>query len=199
MKLLRALQSRTIQRLGARHDTPFDARMLAATHVDLAAAVSRGRFREDLYYRLNVYEIRVPPLRRRGAGDVRELTAAILERLASRRRRPVPLIDPDVVEWLIAQRWPGNVRELENVLERMIVAAEEEPVLRVHHVPTGGRGAAPPLQARGGVTPTAEDVVEALRRNQVSAVRAATDLGLSRHQLYRLRQRYGLHRKSGDR
>ena len=93
MKLLRAVQSRTVQRLGARQDTPFDVRLIAATNVDLAAAVARGRFREDLYYRLKVYEIAVPPLRRRGADDVRALAATILDRLASRRGRPAPAID----------------------------------------------------------------------------------------------------------
>jgi transcriptional regulator with GAF, ATPase, and Fis domain len=196
MKLLRAVQSRTLQRLGARQETAFDVRLIAATHVDLAAAVARGQFREDLYYRLQVYEIEVPPLRRRGAEDVRELAATILRRLADRRGRGAPAIDPEVLEWLIGNPWPGNVRELENVLERMLVAAGGEPVLHAHHLPRNGawlRAAA--LRAS---PPTAERIVEALRCNGLRYGRTAADLGLSRHQLYRLVQRYGIRAKVGD-
>jgi transcriptional regulator with GAF, ATPase, and Fis domain len=198
MKLLRAVQSRTIQRLGARHDTAFDVRIIAATNVDLAAAVARGRFREDLYYRLNVYEIGVPPLRRRGADDVRELAAAVLERLATRRGRAVPAIDPEVVEWLIGHPWPGNVRELENVVERMLVAAGGEPVLCARHLPGGGSGTRSALPPRRASPPTAGRIVEALQRNGIRFGRTAADLGLSRHQLYRLVRRHGIRLRSGD-
>src|SRR5438132_10958808 len=82
MKLLRALQQRSVVRLGATHETSFDVRIIAATNVDLRAATARGRFREDLYYRLKVYELSVPPLRRRGAADVQALATAILARFA---------------------------------------------------------------------------------------------------------------------
>src|SRR5258708_666232 len=79
MKLLRALQQRTVQRLGTGQETPFDARVIAATNADLESALQRGRFRQDLYYRLKVYELRVPPLRRRGETDLRQLVGAILQ------------------------------------------------------------------------------------------------------------------------
>jgi transcriptional regulator with GAF, ATPase, and Fis domain len=196
MKLLRAVQSRTLQRLGARQETAFDVRLIAATHVDLAAAVARGRFREDLYYRLKVYEIGVPPLRRRGADDVRELAATILRRLADRRGRGAPSIDPEVLEWLIGNPWPGNVRELENVLERMLVAAGGEAVLHARHLPgraVGVRSAVPRASP-----PTADRIVDALRRNGIRYGRTAADLGLSRHQLYRLVRRYGIRARVGD-
>ena len=198
IKLLRVLQSRTVQRLGASQETAFDVRMMAATHVDLAAAVARGRFREDLYYRLKVYEIVVPALRRRGAGDVAELAAAILRRLALRRGRAAPAVDPDVMEWLSGHAWPGNVRELENVLERMVVAAGGEPVLRARHLPprtTGMASASPPRAS----PPTKDRVVEALRRNGFRAGCTAADLGLSRHQVYRLVRRYGIREECRDR
>jgi transcriptional regulator with PAS, ATPase and Fis domain len=198
VKLLRAIQSRTVLRLGARHDTPFDVRILAATHVDLTTAVARGRFREDLYYRLKVYEIAVPPLRRRGAGDIRALTTAILRRLSERRRRPVPAVDAEAFGMLVEWSWPGNVRELENVLERMLVAAAGDPVLQSRHLPASLRhGAAAPLP-RGQPLPAAR-ILEALEGNGFRLGRTAAELNLSRHQLYRLVKRYGIQRPSGDR
>jgi transcriptional regulator with GAF, ATPase, and Fis domain len=197
MKLLRALQERRVQRLGARQETTFDVRVMSATHVDLAAAVARGRFRQDLYYRLAVYAIAVPPLRRRGAGDIRELVAAILRRLALRRRRGTPAIDPEVLDWLIEQPWPGNVRELENVLERMLVAAAAEPVLQTRHLPRRS-GAGSAAVERRHDPPAADMILEALRRNGIRYGRTAADLGLSRHQLYRLVRRYDIRAKAGD-
>ena len=199
MKLLRAVQSRTVQRLGARQDTPFDVRLIAATNVDLAAAVARGRFREDLYYRLKVYEIGVPPLRRRGAADVRALAATILNRLASRRARPAPAIDRDVLAWLTDRPWPGNVRELENLLERMLVAAADESVLHRRHLPGGISGIGPAAAPVRVAPPTAGRIADALQRHGLKRGRTAADLGLSRHQLYRLVRRYGIPVASGDR
>jgi DNA-binding NtrC family response regulator len=198
MKLLRAIQSRTIQRLGGRQDTAFDVRIIAATNIDLAAAVARGRFRQDLYFRLKVFEIAVPPLRRRGADDVRALAAAILRRLAERRRLTPPSIDPQVLESLALRPWPGNVRELENVLERMLVAAAGEPLLDARHLPAsfrGGGSAPPPLRTD---QPAAGRILEALQRNEFRYGRTAADLGLSRHQLYRLVRRHGLRPQAGD-
>src|SRR5262245_34166754 len=87
MKLLRTIQQRTVQRLGGARETPFDVRLLAATNVDVTRAVSQGRFRQDLYFRLKVYELRVPPLRQRGAAHLRQLVGMILGRLGARRRR----------------------------------------------------------------------------------------------------------------
>jgi len=197
-KLLRALQSRTVQRLGARHETTFDVRVLAATHVDLGAAVAQRRFREDLYYRLNVYEIAVPALRARGEHDIRELAGAILGRLASRRGRPVPAIDPAVMSWLVEQPWPGNVRELENALERMIAAAGDAPMLTARHLPRRLHGGAPMSPRRSGPLPSPEAIADALARHDFSG-RAAAALGLSRHQLYRLVQRHGIRRAGADR
>jgi DNA-binding NtrC family response regulator len=165
VKLLRAIQQRTIQRLGGTHETSFDVRIVAATNVDLAAAMSRGRFREDLYYRLKVYELRVPALRRRGSADV----------------------DSEVLDRFGRHDWPGNVRELENTLEYMVVRAGPEPVLTVRHLPEDFGGSA--LRRSAAVLPSARDVVAALERNHGKPGRAAADLGVSRHQLYRLLKR----------
>lgn len=194
MKLLRAIQSRTIQRLGARQETAFDVRITAATNVDLVAARASGRFREDLYYRLNVYGIAVPSLRRRGARDVRALTARILQQFADRRRIDPPLIDPLAMDLLLRYAWPGNVRELENTLERMLVAAAGGRLLSTPHLPELFRVGECRAAAARAVDQPAARIREALERNAFKLGRASVDLGLSRHQLYRLLKRHGLRR-----
>jgi transcriptional regulator with GAF, ATPase, and Fis domain len=198
MKLLRAVQSRTVQRLGGSQLTPFDVRIVAATHVDLADAVARGRFREDLYYRLKVYEIVVPALRRRGRDDIIALASAIVHQLADRRRLARPAIDRDVLDTFAGYAWPGNVRELENVVERMFVAAAGEPVLRCIHMPRQLRsgGGSMPLRA---APPHPDRIVESLQRGGFRYARTAAELGLSRHQLYRLVKRHGISRPPVDR
>ena len=191
MKLLRALQSRVVLRLGSTRETRFDARVIAATNVDLAEARNRGRFREDLHYRLSVYDIKVPPLRRRGADDIEAIVAAVLQRLAARRRIAAPRIDSAAMALLTRYAWPGNVRELENAIERMLVAAGGEPVLLAEHLPqhltTCRLSCTPPSRP-----PTRGEIVAALKRNGFRRDRAAAALGLSRHQLYRLVRQYGL-------
>ena len=192
MKLLRAIQSRTVQRLGGSNVRSFDARIIAATHVDLADAVARGRFREDLYYRLGVYDIHVPPLRRRGPVDVRLLVSTILARLAAARGRSIPSIDGAALDALTRHEWPGNVRELEHAIERMFVAADGDALLRAAHLPrrlrfAGAHAATPPP-----VLPDADAIREALERSGFRYGRTARELGLSRHQLYRLVKRHGL-------
>ena len=197
MKLLRAIQSRTVQRLGGATTRRFDARIVAATHVDLAAAVARGAFRSDLFYRLQVYEIAVPALRRRGADDVRALASAIVARLAQRRGRTAPSIDRDALDLLAAYEWPGNVRELENVLERMYVASGGE-TLTTRHVPKQVRASGPTVSAPPSV-PGIDRIVDALQRSGFRYGRTAAGLGLSRHQLYRILQRHGIRRPGTDR
>lgn len=192
MKLLRALQQRTVRRLGGRHETPFDVRVIAATHVDLAEAKARGRFREDLYYRLKVYELRVPPLRRRGAGDIRALTASILSRLAERRQRPSPALEPEALDLLVRHDWPGNVRELENTLECMLVAAGGALLLTTRHLPEDFAAGVSGRAAGQGALPSAAQIAAILERHSLKPGRTARDLGLSRHQLYRLMRRYGM-------
>lgn len=116
-KLLRAIQERTIERLGGRSPIPVDFRLIAATALDLDQAIANGRFREDLYYRLNVVTVALPPLRER-----REDIPLLVQRFLSRSERPVS-IRQDALERIMAHDWPGNVRELENVITRAIVLA----------------------------------------------------------------------------
>ena len=185
VKLLRAVQSRTTQRLGSGCETRFDARIIAATNVDLDAARARNRFREDLFYRLSGYEITVPALRHRGPADIEMLSAAILRSLAERRGRPTPAIDPAAREHLRRHDWPGNVRELEHTLERMLVAASGAPSLTTAHLPEGMRHRGAHVEVPAA-RPSADLVRDALRRHGFRRARAAAALGLSRHQLYRL-------------
>jgi two-component system NtrC family response regulator len=191
LKLLRALQSRVVQRLGATGETQFDVRVIAATNVDLDAARSAGRFRNDLYHRLSVYEIVVPPLRRRGAGDIHALAFTILERCCARRRRPAPQIDSAVLECFAEYAWPGNVRELENTIERLVVAADGGRSLNWRDLPERVRRGPPPL-VPSPVPLAAPQIIEALERHSFRYARAAAALGLSRHQLYRLVKRHGI-------
>jgi two-component system response regulator HydG len=195
-RLLRALQERTVQRLGSGRETAFDVRVIAATHVDLASAVARGSFREDLYYRLKVYPVHVPSLHQRGPADLQVLVAAILARLTARRQRPSASLDDPLLDLFTRYEWPGNVRELENVLEHMVVAADGERLLTHEHLPADFGALRQPDRAandqrRRRVTPLSPaDVDAALERSGGLHGPAARELGLSRHQLYRLLRRW---------
>ena len=123
VKLLRAIQEKSIRPVGASNEVQVDVRILSATHKDLAALVADGRFRHDLYYRINVIELRVPPLRERG-DDLTLLADTILSRLAQGQGRPVPQLGDDALAALRDYPFPGNVRELENILERALALAD---------------------------------------------------------------------------
>ncbi len=127
VKLLRAIQEKTIRPVGANAETPVDVRILSATHKDLDVLVSEGRFRHDLFYRINVIELDVPPLRER-AGDLPLLCDAILKRLAHAMKRRAPTLSVESVEALEHYGFPGNVRELENVLERALAMADGDAI-----------------------------------------------------------------------
>ena len=130
VKLLRAIQERAIRPVGANDETAVDVRVICATHRDLAAEVARGRFREDLYYRLNVIEVHVPPLRERRA-DIAALATRILEALARKLRlRHTPTLAPDALRALEQYAFPGNIRELENILERAVTLSEHAVIER---------------------------------------------------------------------
>jgi transcriptional regulator with GAF, ATPase, and Fis domain len=129
VKLLRVLENRTIERLGNPRPISIDVRIVAATHRDLAGAVRDGRFREDLYYRLNVFPITVPPLRERRE-DIPLLIQGLVDQLAATMGRHVQKVDPASLEGLVAYSWPGNVRELRNVVERAMIMSRG-PELRL--------------------------------------------------------------------
>jgi transcriptional regulator with PAS, ATPase and Fis domain len=186
VKLLRVLQQRTVARLGAVGEKHIDVRVVAATNADLKSAVAKGAFREDLYYRLDVFEIVVPPVRARGSADLNRIVTSLLTELCERRRREPPLLAPDLWGSFERHAWPGNVRELENVLERMIAAAPPNASeLTTAELPEGFASAWPSLCR----TPAHADIAAALTRHRSNRSRAAAELGLSRHQLYRLLKR----------
>jgi two-component system response regulator AtoC len=119
-KLLNVLEDREVSRLGSQHTTPIDVRIVAATNKDLAALVARGAFRDDLYYRLNVMSLYVPPLRERRE-EIPLLVESLLAKYAAHYQRPRPRIRPETMQMLLTYAWPGNVRELENWLKRIVV------------------------------------------------------------------------------
>ncbi len=121
--LLRVLQERVVERVGGGESVPVDVRVVAATHRDLAAEVRAGRFRADLFYRLNVFPVAVPPLRDR-PGDVPALAMHFVSRFAAAHGRPVPRVRPATLAALAAHAWPGNVRELQNLIERAVILTE---------------------------------------------------------------------------
>jgi two-component system response regulator AtoC len=144
VRLLRVLQEKEIERLGETTPVKVDVRIVAATHRDLEALMREGRFREDLYYRLNVVPIRVPPLRERPE-DIPLLAAHFLTRFAERFKKPIAGIAPAALSALVAHAWPGNVRELEHAIERAVIMAAgpeltDIPVGRTGPIAAGGPG-----------------------------------------------------------
>ena len=132
-KLLRVLQDRMVQRLGGRTPKKIDFRLITATNDDMEAMVRMGRFREDLYYRINVVPIQVPPLRDR-EGDIPLLVEHFLRLYCTANGKPVKQLQPEVMEILEAYSWPGNVRELENVTQRLVIMNDGQ-VVAAHHLP----------------------------------------------------------------
>ena len=205
-KLLRVLQEREFQRLGGTRVIRADVRVLAATNRDLATAIAQGEFREDLYYRLNVFEIPLPPLRDRRE-DIPALAEAFLEELGPEAGRPAAGISRDAHEWLLAYPWPGNIRELRNAIERAILLCDGGLITR-EHLPTpvtrprtlSGAEASAALAADAPLPPGGVSLDElqrslverALREARGNKSRAARMLGLSRSQLYSRIERYGL-------
>ena len=175
-KLLRALETRQIERVGGARPIDVDVRVVAATHADLEADVERGRFRRDLYYRLRVVEITLPPLRER-PGDVPLLVERLSSRIAARSGRPVRPPSPRAMQALAAHRWPGNVRELRNVLEQANALAEG-PLLEPWDLALDGvtSAAAPDV----GFAEAKRRAVEDFERRYLSAALAAHGGNVSR-------------------
>ncbi|MDP2304966.1 MAG: sigma-54 dependent transcriptional regulator [Pseudomonadota bacterium] len=197
-KLLRALQERTARPVGGDREQPFDARLVVATNRDLEAAVEAGRFREDLYYRVNVVHIDVPPLKQR-VGDVLLLAQHFLEQATVRMRKSVRGISGPAAERLLAYGWPGNVRELQNCMERAVALARFDQLM-VDDLPDRVRAAAP--MPRGVTGEDGEELLsmEEVERRHILRVLDAVDgskssaarvLGFDRTTLYRKLERYG--------
>ena len=192
-KLLRVIEERQFERLGGRRTVRVDTRLIALTNVDLDEAVRRRAFRPDLFYRLNVVRIHVPPLRERRA-DVRQLARGFLKTYATKHGRPkVRQIEPDALLLLETYDYPGNVRELAHVLERAVIVADGERI-EVGHLPESVRAAAS-LQRRREERMTLAELEAAYLVETLAAARgnkseAARLLGISRKNLYERLARY---------
>lgn len=224
VKLLRVLQEHQFERVGDIRTISVDCRIIAATNRDLAEMVESGKFREDLYYRLNVLPIYVPPLRER-RDDVPALVEFFVSRYAKQNGKPIPGIAPEMMSFLKSYLWPGNVRELQNYIERAIVLAESDeltPDLLPPHV----RGEAPVRLGRiertalqsmcaelvsRGLVEVAEEgkfhdgvmglverelILQVLRSCQGTQTKAATKLGINRNTLHKKIEDYGLQSES---
>jgi len=209
-RLLRALQEHEIVPVGSETAVKVDVRIIAATHRDLSALVRSGKFREDLYYRLNVVMLQLPPLRERKQ-DIPLLLDHFLRELTARHGRGPVALDPEAQRRLLAYDWPGNIRELQNVLERALVLAEQD-VIGPEHLPAEVRPGGGPAEPASSAAPEAASAtarpgsggllsLEEVERRHVMRVLEATGgsreeasriLGISRRTLTRMVQRWGL-------
>ena len=198
-KILRALQEREIERVGGSSAVPIDVRIVAATNRDLQAVVAEGRFREDLFYRLAVVSLTLPPLRERGA-DLDLLASHFVAFYAREHGRPVRAVAEEVFAVLRSHPWPGNVRQLRNAMERAVVMSDGEVLLPQHLPPDILRPASPRTPAQeAGEMPlvTLEEmekrmIVRALRETGDNLTMAAERLGIHRNTLRRKIAEYGI-------
>jgi len=191
------LQERSVRPVGSDRDIPFEARIVAATHQDLEAAVASGRFRQDLFYRINVIEIPLPPLRARGS-DVLLLAQHFLTRFLARRGRDEVKLSSAAAELLLRYDWPGNVRELENIVERGLALSRSTEIV-VEDLPERVRRASKGRVIIAAEEPTDLVSLEEVERRYILRVMeavsgnkslAADILGLDRSTLYRKLDRF---------
>ena len=197
-KLLKALESKRFRRLGGTRELDVDVRLIAATNHDLGVAVKAGKFREDLYYRINVIQIELPPLRQRGRDDIADLAVRLLLDLRRRIGRGPSRFSPEAMTIVTRYSWPGNIRELRNVLERVLIMAPDVEELQPAHLPAELHAVAGPDRA-GHVDPEmtleqleCQHITRALAHHGGNRSRAARGLGISRATLYEKLHKYGL-------
>ena len=201
IKLLRVLQEQEIRRVGESKSRPVDVRVLAATNRDLAHGVADGAFRQDLYYRLKVVELAVPPLRDR-RDDILPLARVLLADAAVRMGRKIVGLAPNTVDQLLRYDWPGNVRELENAMERAVALARGNRV-NLEDLPEEIRQAFPKPVVNGETVQPLREVekeyiLAVLDLNGGNQTRTAEQLGIGSATLYRKLKKYGLIRQSGE-
>ena len=190
-RLLRVLETGEFERVGSSRTRRIDVRIISATNADLDAEVKAGRFREDLLFRLNTVEIRVPPLRDRKE-DLPELAAHFLRQKAERYRKRVNGFDQAAMQALLSHSWPGNVRELDHAVERAVLMTEGSVIKAGDLALRSGRESASRLEEMSIEEVEAFLIKKSLARYQGNVSHAANALGLSRSALYRRIQRYGL-------
>jgi two-component system, NtrC family, response regulator AtoC len=196
VKLLRVLEERAFERVGGAKTLQVDVRLVAATNKDLKKLVSEGKFRDDLFYRLSVVAVDLPPLRQRRE-DIPLLVKAFLDEFGRENNKPVRELTPEALNVLLAYDWPGNVRELRNALEQMVVLARSER-LTVRDVPAAVRDGADLTRidvVRTGMTVEEAErqlIVQALKETGDNRTKAAKKIGISRRTLHRKLKEYGL-------
>jgi len=200
VKLLRFLQEQCIERIGGRREIRVDARVIAATNSDLSKAMKEGRFREDLYYRLAVVVLRIPPLRER-VGDIHLLGKAFLKKFGSESGKPRIKFAAGALLAIEKHPWPGNVRELENRIRRAVIMSEGTHVsasdLELQEVEAAA--ASEPQTLKEAREAVERDLVQrALRRHNGKIAAAAADLGISRPTFYELMEKLGIHKEGGS-
>jgi two-component system NtrC family response regulator len=194
-KLLRFLQDQTIERVGGREEIKVNARVLAATNVDLKKALEQGQFREDLYYRLGVVVIPMPPLRER-EGDIALLAHAMLKRFSKENNANGLSFTPQTMRTMDQHAWPGNIRELENRIKRAVIMANGGKV-----TPADLELASPYSKYQGlGLREAREAmekdfIIRSMARNKGNLTKTASDLGISRPSLYDLMDKLGIRQK----
>jgi two-component system response regulator HydG/two-component system response regulator AtoC len=194
-KLLRFLQEREIQRLGSLNKIKVDVRVIAATNRDLERAVKEGVFREDLYWRLNVVRIHLPPLRERKE-DIPLLVQHFVQKFAKENNRPIPTIEPEVLDILLNYDWPGNVRELANIIERAVILSTSG-VISLKHLPKRILGKESEtndfsLNTLNLLEMEKALIIKALNETGWNQTKAAQLLGISRKQLRTKMKHHGL-------
>jgi PAS domain S-box-containing protein len=195
VRLLRVLQERTYEPLGATRSETTDARIIVATNRDLAEQMRKGAFREDLYYRVNVIRLELPPLRRR-MEDLPLLVEQFVERFNRLQRKSVRGISAEALSMLMAHHWPGNVRELENAIERAFILCQDGPI-RIEHLPEelrfhGASGDAVQPVSLAHDLLDAQSIQGALERNGYNRLAAARELGIHKTTLFRRMKKLGI-------
>ena len=198
VKLLRVLQDRLVRPVGGRHVYNVDARFVAATNRDLHQAMQAGAFRKDIFYRLNVISIEVPPLRERG-DDVKLLAAHFIEQHARKLGKPVRRMDRDFEHFLMRYHWPGNVRELENLIERAVILADSDTLDAGSLAEVAPRAEpAPALPATGAEPLSVEEYIRSVVE-RFQGTRGESELarllGIGRKAIWMRRKQWGLHRE----
>ncbi len=196
VKLLRVVQEREVRRLGATHSIPVDVRLITATHRDLRMEVAAGRFREDLYYRLDVVNLHLPTLAAR-RDDIPLLAFYFLRKHAARIGRIVEDIDPEAMATLAEYDYPGNIRELENIIERGVTLAQGKQLTIANLPPALVENSVHVIRKKGERLPTLEEreidyIRHVLERSGQNRTRAAKVLGIDRVSLWRKLKKYGM-------
>lgn len=191
VKLLRFLQEHSIERIGGRKEILIDTRVIAATNRDLDQAITDGRFREDLLYRLGVVKVLIPPLRER-EGDVELLAMRFLGKYAAENRKKILGFTPGALRGLKNHRWPGNVRELENRIMRAVIMARSSKVTGEDLELSDDNKAARPTLKEARDKTECDLIKRVMRENNFNMAKSAQDLGISRPALYHLVEKYGI-------